>query len=170
MTTLRGPRILLRPIEPSDRDALRSILGEPEVARWWAQSGVEAAVDDIYDPGWAHDAFAIEADDRVIGYIQVAEETDPDYRHASIDLFLATSAQGFGYGPEAIRVLVEHLVRDRGHHRVSIDPAVANERAIAAYRKVGFRPVGVMRKYERGPDGEWHDAMLMDLLAEELDL
>lgn len=33
---------------------------------------------------------------------------------------------------------------------------------------VGFRPVGVMRRYERGADGDWHDGLLMDLLADEL--
>jgi aminoglycoside 6'-N-acetyltransferase len=25
-----------------------------------------------------------------------------------------------------------------------------------------------MRNYERGPDGSWHDGLLMDMLAEEL--
>ena len=57
---------------------------------------------------------------------------------------------------------------DRGHHRITIDPAAANVRAIAAYAKVGFRPVGVMRRYQRMPDGRWVDALLMDLLADEL--
>lgn len=164
---LRGPRVSLRPIGPDDRDALHAILAEPSVARWWAQSGVEQAVDDIYG-AWEHDAYAIEIDGRLIGYLQVAEEADPDYRHASIDLFISTTSQGRGYGPEAIRVVVDHLFRERGHHRVTIDPAVANEPAIAAYRKVGFQPVGVMRRYERGPDGEWHDALLMDLLADDV--
>jgi aminoglycoside 6'-N-acetyltransferase len=28
--------------------------------------------------------------------------------------------------------------------------------------------VGVMRQYERGADGSWHDGLLMDLLAAEL--
>jgi aminoglycoside 6'-N-acetyltransferase len=28
--------------------------------------------------------------------------------------------------------------------------------------------VGVMRAYERGDDGTWHDGLLMDLLAGEL--
>ncbi|HEX2508373.1 MAG TPA: GNAT family protein [Miltoncostaeaceae bacterium] len=55
-----------------------------------------------------------------------------------------------------------------GHHRFTIDPAVANERAIRSYAAVGFRPVGVMRAYERGRDGAWHDNLLMDLLAGEL--
>jgi len=44
----------------------------------------------------------------------------------------------------------------------------ANEPAIRCYAKVGFRPVGVMRQYERGGDGRFHDGMLMDLLREEL--
>jgi aminoglycoside 6'-N-acetyltransferase len=33
---------------------------------------------------------------------------------------------------------------------------------------VGFRPVGVMRQYERGGDGRFHDGLLMDLLRGEL--
>jgi aminoglycoside 6'-N-acetyltransferase len=49
-----------------------------------------------------------------------------------------------------------------------IDPAADNAAAIRAYEKVGFRPVGVMRQYERLPGGEWHDGLLMDLLADEL--
>ena len=71
-------------------------------------------------------------------------------------------------GPEAIRLVARHLFGERGHHRLIIDPAVANERAIRAYEKVGFRRVGVMRRYERGADGTWHDGLLMDLLADEL--
>jgi len=41
-------------------------------------------------------------------------------------------------------------------------------RAIASYRKIGFREVGVMRRYERANDGTWRDSLLMDLLADEL--
>jgi aminoglycoside 6'-N-acetyltransferase len=40
--------------------------------------------------------------------------------------------------------------------------------AIRAYEKAGFRPVGVMRQSERLPGGDWHDGLLMDLLADEL--
>jgi hypothetical protein len=53
-----------------------------------------------------------------------------------------------------------------GHHRITIDPAAENAAAIRAYEKVGFRPVGVMRRYERDVDGDgWHDGLLMELLA-----
>lgn len=164
---LQGPRILLRPLEPADRAAIAEILAEPDVARWWAQSGVEQAVGDIFDSG-PHERFAIEIDGRLAGYLQVFEELDPDYRHAGIDLFLGAAWQGRGLGPEAIRLVARHLFEDRGHHRITIDPAAANERAIRAYEKVGFRRVGIMRRYERGADGTWHDGLLMDLLRDEL--
>ena len=64
--------------------------------------------------------------------------------------------------------LARHLLAERGHHRITIDPAAANTAAIRTYEKVGFRPVGVMRLYEQGPDGTWHDGLLMELLAGEL--
>ena len=76
--------------------------------------------------------------------------------------------QGEGLGSDAVRALARHLFEVRGHHRVVIDPAAANARAIRSYQRVGFRPVGVMRRYERGPDGGWHDGLLMDLLPEDL--
>ncbi len=60
-------------------------------------------------------------------------------------------------------------MQDRGHHRLVIDPAADNEAAIRCYAAVGFRPVGVLRRYERDVDGAGrHDGLLMDLLAEDL--
>jgi aminoglycoside 6'-N-acetyltransferase len=66
-----------------------------------------------------------------------------------------------------VALLVAHLIEARGHHRLTIDPAAANARAIRCYAGVGFRPVGVMRQYERGEDGTWHDGLLMELLADD---
>jgi aminoglycoside 6'-N-acetyltransferase len=67
-----------------------------------------------------------------------------------------------------VRVLCEHLIDDRGFHRLVIDPEVENAAAIACYRKVGFRDVGVMRQYSRDRFGAWKDGLLLDLLADEL--
>src|SRR5260221_478695 len=78
------------------------------------------------------------------------------------------AGDGRGFGPDAIRTLARYLFEVRGHHRLTIDPAASNERAIAVYERVGFRRVGVMRRYERGPDGEFHDGVLLDMLRGEL--
>lgn len=36
-----------------------------------------------------------------------------------------------------------------------------------SWRKVGFQPVGVMRQYERGGDGQFYDGLLMDLVRDD---
>ncbi len=125
-----------------------------------------AVAEDLADPD--SQTFAIVHNDRVVGAIQWAEESEPDYRHASIDIYLDPSLHGQGLGTDAVRTLARHLILDHSHHRLTIDPASDNMAAIRCYGKVGFRPVGVMRAYERGKDGAWHDGLLMDLLAEEL--
>lgn len=163
---LSGDRVTLRAVEEADRPRLRSILAEPSVARWWGLMSPDDAVNDLFAP--YQTSFVIEVDGAIVGSIQVAEEEEPGYRHAGIDLFLDTEHQGQRLGPEAIRMIGRYLIEGRGHHRLTIDPAAANLSAIRAYERVGFRPVGVMREYERGSDGTWHDGLLMDLLAGEL--
>ena len=165
---LRGERVTLRPLEAADVPRLVEIAAEPEVARWWREVTEEDLVAKI-GPQADVLAFAVEHDGEVIGLAEASEEDEPDYRHAGIDLFLGTAWHGRGLGTDTVRTLARHLVRDRGHHRLTIDPAAANERAVRSYEQVGFKRVGILRRYERGADGTWHDGLLLDLLAEELD-
>jgi aminoglycoside 6'-N-acetyltransferase len=87
---------------------------------------------------------------------------------SAIDLFLGVPWQGRGLGTDTVRTLARHLVQECGHHRVVIDPELENERAVRCYEKVGFKRVGVLRRYSLGPDGLWHDGLLLDLLAGDL--
>jgi aminoglycoside 6'-N-acetyltransferase len=164
---LRGDTVVLRPLTARDVPTLLAIQAQTEVARRWGppdeaefRRKAEGTEDVV--------AFAVEVDGEVVGLIQYHEEEDPMYRNAGIDLFLSEDVHGHGLGTDAVRTLARHLVHDRGHHRLTIDPAADNVAAIRAYEKVGFRPVGVMRQYERLPGGDWHDGLLMDLLADEL--
>ena len=164
---LRGARVVLRPVRDDDLAPLLAMLAEPEVARWFGSWDAARVRRDLLAPQDDEVVLAIEVDGGVGGVLMVGEEEEPDYRHAGFDIALAGAYQGRGIGPEAMRLAIDHLIEVHGHHRFSIDPAVANQRAIRAYAAVGFRPVGVMRRYERAPDGSWRDALLMDLLAEE---
>jgi aminoglycoside 6'-N-acetyltransferase len=168
VTVLRGERVVLRPVRDGDRDALAAVLGEPSVARWWSPGSPGENADAWLEDDPETTVWVIEVDGAVAGSISAWEQPDPDYRHAGIDVFLATAHQGRGLGTDAIRAVARHLLTDRGHHRITIDPSAANERASAADRRVGFREVGVLRRYERGPDGTFHDGLLMDLLEGEL--
>ncbi len=164
---LEGEHVRLRPIRPLDRDRLRDLFTEPEVAHWWGTTGPEKAADETVEAADAV-AFAIEVDGDFAGFIQYSEEEEPDYRHAAIDMAVSTRHQGRGLGKEALRTVARYLFEVRGHRRITIDPAASNARAIHVYESVGFRPVGLMRSYERGPDGTWHDGLLMDMLSGEL--
>ena len=163
---LTGAHVTLRPVRAGDEAKLRQIFTDPEVARWWGDPSKSVA--DAMEVLAGESRFIIENDGNAIGFIQSSEETDPMYTHASIDISLRSPWQGKGLGPDAIRALARFLIHQRGHHRLTIDPAAHNTRAIKAYERVGFKPVGLMRQYELGPSGEWHDGLLMDMLAGEL--
>lgn len=166
LTTLQTGEITLRPIEDADLDALVEIVSAPGVSEWWGfVESEEKLRDDLLSDG---DAFAVEVDGQLAGWLGVWEEDEPEFRHGGVDIMLAPGRQGRGIGPRALRMAIDWLIDECGHHRVTIDPAVGNDRAVRAYEAAGFRPVGVMRKYSKGPDGEWRDGLLMDLLAEEL--
>jgi aminoglycoside 6'-N-acetyltransferase len=168
MTTLQGASVTLRPAATNDIPELARIRRTPEVHRHWrgGDDMVAAVQQDLDEPDST--AYVIELDGRVVGWIQWQEEEDPEYRHASMDLYVDPAVHDRGIGTDALRTLARHLIVDHGHHRLTIDPATDNAPAIGCYTKVGFRPVGIQRQAERGNDGTWHDSLLMDLLADEL--
>jgi aminoglycoside 6'-N-acetyltransferase len=168
MTTLDGAVVRLRPPAKSDIPDLVAIRRAPQVyERWRGGDDMVAAVEeDFAEPGVTK--YVIELEGRVVGWIQWEAEDEPDYRHASMDIYVDPAVHGRGVCTDAVRTLARHLIVDHGHHRLVIDPAADNVAAIRCYGKVGFRPVGIQRLSERGPDGTWHDGLLMDLLADEL--
>jgi aminoglycoside 6'-N-acetyltransferase len=146
---------------------LVALIAHPEIEKWWGRHDAERVRRDLlYDEG--SETLGIELDGELAGILMISEQNEPDFRHAGLDISLRADVLGRGLGREALRVAIDHLVAERGHHRFTIDPSVDNERAIRCYEAVGFRPVGVMRSYERRDDGNWYDALLMDLLADEL--
>jgi len=160
---LAGERVRLTPLAPADAEALRAIRRDPAVERWWDKLEPDFPLDD--EPESTR--FTIHHDGEIAGMVQFGEELEPKYRHASIDIFVAPAHQRRGVCTEAIRLVVDFLLRERGHHRITIDPAADNAAAIRCYAKVGFTPVGVMRLAERDADGRgWHDALMMELVVE----
>jgi aminoglycoside 6'-N-acetyltransferase len=152
---------------PTDADlpSMRTLFDDPTVERWWGHHDDRRVADRLDRDDVI--GLAVVRDGRLVGWVQVSEELHPVYRHAGIDIALASGAQGSGTGPRTLRLVLDWLTGERGHHRVTIDPAAANERAVSAYRKAGFREVGVMRSYERSPDGTFHDALLMEYVVED---
>ena len=163
---LIGDAVTLRPYDRADLPALLRLVNDPAVAAWWGTYDEASLHDELTDDRLT--VWTIVVDGSPAGVVQAMEEHEPDYRHVSLDIFLSAELHGRGFGAEALRTALRHMFTERGHHRATIDPAVENERAIRSYARVGFKPVGTERRAERAPDGRWRDALLMDLLAEEL--
>jgi aminoglycoside 6'-N-acetyltransferase len=159
---LGSDRLVLVPVRAEHAERLRALRGTPEVGRWW----------DPPPDGWPltpepdlHKLTVI-VDGEVAGYVQFWEERDPSSRHADVDIFFGPETQGRGLGTQAMRVVLRHLIDERGHHRVTLGTSVHNARAIRCYEKVGFRRVGVMRKAARSSvTGEWEDELLMEYVV-----
>ena len=105
-------------------------------------------VDDAGETRWA-----VDVDGLVKGLIQLYESPSEDYRNASIDVFLDASVHGMGLGREIVGAVLAHAVDVLGHHRVTIDPAADNAKAIACYSAVrlpaGRRHAPVRARHRR---------------------
>src|ERR1700755_2586910 len=103
---IRGGRGTLRPATAGDREALRAMREEPEVLKWWTPQS----------PGWPGDEEDVELltimlGEELAGLLQFGEEPDDDYRHADVDILLATRHHGRGLGTDAMRAITEYLTR-----------------------------------------------------------
>jgi aminoglycoside 6'-N-acetyltransferase len=163
---LRGERVVLHVARPDEIEtAAGRIAAGRQTALWWSSDAPKVL-------GWLSEpdatVWAIEADEESVGILQVDAVDDPDYESAGIDITVFDGHQDRGLGTDALRTLARFLLGPGGRHRLTIDPALANARSIAACEHAGFRPVGVMRDYERGPDGTWHDNLLLDMIRSDL--
>jgi aminoglycoside 6'-N-acetyltransferase len=154
--------IELQPLDVAHVKRLRELHQEPGVERWWGPM----------EPGFPFDEaestrFAIVVDGEIAGLVQYGEEEYEDYRHAYIDVFVGDDYAGRGIGTEVVKRTIDMLVNERGHHRITIDPAPENEAAVRSYEKAGFARVGTLtRAYLDSRSGEWTDALLMELVVE----
>jgi aminoglycoside 6'-N-acetyltransferase len=152
---MRDGDLELRSFRSADSGALEALFAEPEVRRWWPDPDYDR------DNGWV-----VEVRGELAGWVQYVEEPYEWYPSVALDIALTTRLHGRGYGRRALRLAIEHF-EAKGHHRFTIDPDVANERAIRSYAAVGFKPVGVLRSHGRNPEGGWHDGLLMDLIVRD---
>ena len=168
---LRGPRIVLRPAEEADIDAVVAIGRHPDAVRGYGIIIAERRPIDRRDAeetirasqanrlAWTIDAGGY------IGSIRFHSVVWPD-RRASMAIGIADPERlGRGLGPEAMNLALGYAFRE-GFHRISVRVLASNQRAIAAYLKCGF----VEERRERQSAhvaGGWQDDLVMGLLSQE---
>ena len=164
---LVGERVRLRPGTRADIEAVHRVRCDPTVVRWWNAADLAETTESILNEEENTYFFVIDTDVGIAGGIQFFEEPDDQFHHAAVDIFLGAEFQGRGLGREAMDVLISYLVLARGHHRITIDPAATNERAVRCYAAAGFEVVGDLAEYQLMDDGTRLDGTLMEFIAPE---
>ncbi len=112
--------------------------------------------------------FAIvrKSDDCLLGNIGF-DDLDFIHQRAEAGLFIGEEEnRGRGYGTQALCLLLDYGFRQLNLHNVMLKLFSFNERALACYKKAGFREIGRRRQAYYG-NGMFHDIIYMDILREE---
>lgn len=170
---LTTARLLLRPLQSADAEALAGYRSDPDVARyqsWLTPYTVQDALSLIDDlgsadpsaPGWFQYGIVLLENDALIGDLGV--NLADNRRQAEIGFTLAAEQQGKGYGTEAVGRMLDHLFDDRGLHKVSAECDARNPASAALLERVGFQQEGRLREHTY-VKGEWTTDLLFGLLA-----
>ncbi|HYF94185.1 MAG TPA: GNAT family N-acetyltransferase [Symbiobacteriaceae bacterium] len=176
---IQGNGLRIRPLRdcPADIAAMARWLSDPRVLEFYEgrdRPHDEELVRQVFIIGMAGTdevACIVEYEGRPLGYVQFYPLDEAGLREYGcspglftygMDQFIGEPAYWCrGLGTAMIRLVVDHLVRERGAQRVVMDPVVSNGRAIRAYEKCGFRKVRVLPQKEYA-EGCWHDCWLME--------
>lgn len=106
--------------------------------------------------------------DKVIGTVGI-ENINHVHRRGTLGVFIEDKDyRNNGYGTEAIRLVLEYGFKYLNLNNINLDLIACNERALACYKKCGFKEAGRLRKTEF-VNGKYYDRLSMDILAEEFE-
>jgi RimJ/RimL family protein N-acetyltransferase len=168
---LKGEKVLLRALREEDRERLAEFNrdveyellagGDPWEPQTFAQ--LEAWWRDMARRG---PTFAIETDSKCIGTCALFH-FDGTARTCELGIGIGDRDYwGRGYGRDALRILLEYAFRLRNLHKVWLRVDDINERAIRAYRSVGFVEEARLRAHVWN-NGRYVDEILMGILRSE---
>lgn len=169
---LEGERVRLRALRSTDTERLNEFWSDLELASLGSNRAPKphsvdqtqalfedlAKLDDMV-------RFAIEAEGELVGDCSL-HDIDKHNRTCDVGIAIGKPYWSQGYGQEALRLLVDFAFHHQNMHRVGLEALADDPRAVGCYRKVGFVEEGTLRKRDWAL-GEYHDVVLMSILAEE---
>jgi RimJ/RimL family protein N-acetyltransferase len=167
---LLASRITIGPLVPEDFRPLFCWVNDVAAARLdFAYRPVDMMTHQQWWDGLGKDPtrimFAIRktADPAIIGYVQI-NGINSVHRSAELGIRIgAESLRGQGFGKEALGLALDFCWNHLNLNRVQLVAFKHNARAIGAYKAVGFRKEGLLRK-AAFIDGDWVDLILMAVL------
>lgn len=171
---LVGDRVYLSPRSIEDVEKFTEWLNDFETTDYIGRShlliGLEGERKYLQDNINEEGVFAIidSKDDKLIGTVGL-HEIDHLKRRATLGIFIGDKTyREKGYGTEAIRLILDYGFNYLNLNNIKLDLMEFNERALACYKKCGFKEYGRRRKCNF-VNGKYYDSIEMDILAEEFE-
>lgn len=173
--TLRGSRVLLRPMVADDAANMWADVHDDEATRL---TGTHGALQRSQIDEWC--ATRADQPDRLdlavidlgtgdwVGEV-VINDWDPDNRSCGFRIALGPTGRNRGLGTEATHLMVDYVfdqLDDPPVNRIALEVYDFNPRAAAVYEKAGFRREGVLRQALLW-DGDFHDAIVMSIVRRD---
>jgi len=169
---LKGKKVILRAIERDDQKRLHELERNVELmlladGHWQPMplAAFEKDFDKLLDSEekcW----FVIEADGKAIGSIGLHHRNRRDGASQFGIGIYDPEYVGKGYGRDAIDVLLAWAFRIQNYRRIWLEANAENERALRAYRAVGFVEEGRLREHA-DYNGRYVDVVVMGMLRSE---
>ncbi len=174
-----GEKCYLSPITPdlSERWAewlndfeVSLLLGEEVLMLLNTENQAKMIDDSISDPGRTTRIFSIVdlRTENPIGRCMIFNVNE-NSKNAMVGIFIGEKEYwNGGYGTEALSLLVDFGFNLMNLNSIMLGVFAFNKRAIACYKNVGFKEIGIRRK-ARVIAGESYDVLFMDILPEEFE-
>ncbi|MBA3449678.1 MAG: GNAT family N-acetyltransferase [Chloroflexia bacterium] len=171
-----GEDINLRAVERQDAPFVHRWLNDPVVMRGWGWSAPARSLHDVTHQveSWLTEESALgraaalvaeTLDGDPVGLIVLRVERS-EARSIEASLLVDAACWGRGFGTDILETLLDACFDGWGVHRIGVRVEAGNARAMALYRRHGFREEGRLRE-AAFRDGQHADILLFSLLAPE---
>ncbi|MBW0089098.1 GNAT family N-acetyltransferase [Pseudonocardia sp. KRD-184] len=161
---LRTERLVLRPVDAGDVDALHALHTDDEVMRYLSRERArrEDVRDEVLprmlawerrDPAWGYSAAVEPATGAFLGWLLLrpAVDREPEPGELEIGWRFARAAWGRGYATEAARAVLHHAVTALGARSVFATTMAANTASRRVMEKIGMRHVRSWHEHHDDP-------------------
>ena len=170
-----GNTIYLSPRNSEDVETFTKWLNDFQVTDGLGRSGLMVTLngekeylENVHDNDNTRYYFVIVTleNDEMIGTISL-ENINYINRSAKLGIFIGEEKhRGKGIGKEAIQLILDYGFQYLNLNSIQLSVFAFNERAIACYKKCGFKEVGRLREAYY-LNGKYYDKILMDILKSE---